>query len=131
MRVEVFSICDAATNDANKLNILGIFDAIWAAKVPVLHPQCAIALRIRFDAHEVGEHTVAVSFMDADGKHVIPSAQGVIQVTLANGQRSGSADLILNIQSLRLESFGEHSIDLAIDGANAASLPLFVKKRQL
>ena len=36
MRVEVFSLCNAATADAGKLNMLGAFDAIRAAKMPVV-----------------------------------------------------------------------------------------------
>lgn len=81
MRIEVFSLCDAATVEAGKLNILGAFDSIWVSAFPAVHPQCAIALRIRFDAIEKGEHKIVVNFVDADGKNVIPSAQGVITLT--------------------------------------------------
>jgi len=129
MRIEVFSLCDAATADAGKLNMLGAFDTIWAAGSPAIHPQCAIALRVRFERIERGEHKVAVHFADMDGKHVIPPAQGVININFPDDQGSGSANLILNIQGLRLEKLGEYSIDLAIDGQQKASLPLLVKKR--
>ncbi len=131
MRVEVFSLCDAATNDAGKLNILGIFDTLWTTKIPAIHPQCAIALRIRYAAQEQGEHKVLVNFVDVDGKHVLPSAQGMIRINFSEGQLSAPADLILYIQGLRLERFGEYSIDLVIDGKHEASLPLFVKERNL
>ena len=129
MRIEVFSLCDAATADAGKLNMLGAFDTIYAAALPVIHPQCTIALRVRFERIERGEHKVAVHFSDMDGKHVIPPAQGTININFSEDQGSGSANLILNIQGLRLEKLGEYSIDLAIDGQQKASLPLFVKKR--
>ena len=130
MRLEVFSLCDAATADTGKLNILGAFDVIWSSKIPAIHPQCAIALRIRFDAIERGEHKISVNFVDIDGKHVLPPANGIIKVNFPNEQSSGSSHLILNIQRLKLEKYGEYSIDLAIDGRSEASLPLFVKKRQ-
>ena len=55
MRVEVFSLCDAATTDGGKLNLLGAFDAIWVKTMPVVHAQCAIALRVRFSRSERGE----------------------------------------------------------------------------
>jgi len=126
MNIEVYSLCDAATNDTGKLNILGVFDSIWARELPVTHPQCAIALRIRFDSIERGEHRVAVTFVDLDGKNIITPANGVIKVDFPDGQRSGSANLILNIQMLKLEKYGEYSIDLAIDGRSEGSLPLFV-----
>ena len=52
MNIEVFSLCDAATIEGGKLNMLGAFDTIMAEKVPVVHPQCTIALRLRFNASE-------------------------------------------------------------------------------
>jgi len=129
MHLEVFSLCDAATADTGKLNILGAFDTIWCSQVPVVHPQCSIALRIRFDSIERGEHKISVNFVDADGKHILPPANGVIKINFPNEQRSGSSHLILNIQGLKLEKHGEYSIDLAIDGRSEASLPLFVKQK--
>ena len=128
MHVEIFSLCDAATVDRGKLNILGAFDAIWMSKVPGIHPQCAIALRIRFEAIERGEHKIVVNFVDIDGKHVIPPLSGVVKVNFPDEQKSGTTNLILNIQRLKIEKYGEYSIDLAIDGKIEARLPLFVKK---
>lgn len=128
MQVEVFALCDAATVNFGKLNLLGAFDTIRAATIPAVHPQCTIALRMRFTRIERGEHKVVVSFIDMDGKNVVPPAQGPIQVNFPDEQRSGSANLILNIQGLKLEKFGEYSIDLAVDGLQKASLPLFLKE---
>ena len=131
MNIEVFSLCDAATVDmAGKLNVLGAFDTIWSGKMPVVYPQCAIALRIRFEGFERGEHRVAVNFINVDGKHIIPSAQGASNINFPDGQRSQSANMVLNLQMLKLEGFGEYSIDLTVDGKNEASLPLFVRERK-
>jgi hypothetical protein len=126
MNIEVYSLCDAATNDLGKLNMLGAFDSILASQLPFIHPQCAIVLRIRFESIERGEHRVIVTFVDLDGRNIIPPANGTINVNFPDGQRSGSANLILNIQRLKLEKYGEYSIDLAIDGRSEGSLPLFV-----
>lgn len=126
MNIEVYALCDAATNDMGKLNMLGAFDTIVASQLPVVHPQCAIALRIRFGNIEKGEHRVTVNFVDLDGRNIIPPANGNINVNIPDGQRSGSANLILNIQRLKLEKYGEYSIDLAIDGRSEGSLPLLV-----
>jgi hypothetical protein len=131
MNIEVFSLCDAATVDAaGKLNVLGAFDTIWTAPMPAVYPQCTIALRIRFENIERGEHRVTVNFVNLDGKHIIPSANGTININFSDEQRSGSANLVFNLQMLKLESYGEYSIDLAIDGKKEASLPLFVRDRK-
>ncbi len=129
MYVEIFSLCDAATSDGGKLNVLGAFDTIWAANVPAVHLQCAIALRIRFVSIERGQHRISVNFVDVDGKHVVPSANGVINVNFPDGHRSGSANLVLNLQMLKIEKYGEYSIDLSVDEKNEASLPLFLRER--
>jgi hypothetical protein len=130
MQIEIFALCDAATGDLGKLSMLGAFDTIWVAKTPAVHPQCAIALRARFERIERGEHKVAVHFVDIDGRNVISPAQGAITINFPEDQSSGSANLILNIQGLKLDRVGEYSIDLAIDGQLKASLPLFVKERK-
>ncbi|MBI3601921.1 MAG: hypothetical protein HY209_03405 [Candidatus Omnitrophica bacterium] len=131
MRVEVVSLCDAATTDnSGKLNILGAFDTIWAPRMPTPYPQCSIALRIRFEGIERGEHRVIVNFVDSDGGHIIPPVNGGININFPDEQRSGSANLILNIQQLRIERYGEYAINLAIDGRVEASLPLFIRERR-
>lgn len=130
MQIEVFSLCDAATVDGSgKLNILGAFDTIWVREIPTVYPQFAIVTRIRFDSSERGEHKVSVNLVDADGHHIVPSANGVIKIEFPTTQRSGSANSILNIQMLKFEKPGEYSIDLLIDGQIAGSLPLFVMEQ--
>lgn len=128
MNVEIFSLCDAATAEGGKMNILGSFDSIWAKSIPVVHPQCALALRLRFDNSEGPQHQIVVNFVDFDGKHIMPSANGAITLQFSAEQKSVSANVVLNIQMLRIEREGEHSIDLLVDGHQAASIPLFVRK---
>jgi len=131
MHIEVFSLCDAATMDvAGKLNVLGAFDSIMTGSIPVVYPQCALALRVRFDNIERGEHKLAVSFVDLDGKHIVPPANGTININFPDEQRSGSANFVFNLQMLKLEKYGEYSIDLAVDSRKEASLPLFVGTRK-
>ena len=44
-----------------------------------------------------------------------------------NGQFFDQA-FILNIQRLKFEKFGQHAVDIAIDGRQEASIPLEVKQ---
>ena len=127
MEVDFAFLADSADAINGKIYVMGgAFDTIWAASMPLVYPQFAIALRVRFDSIESGEHKVNVNFVDMDGKHILPSANGVIKVSLPQGQRSFSANSILNIQMLKIEKHGEFSIDLTIDGKHEASLPLFI-----
>lgn len=128
MKVEIFTLCDAATADAGgKLNILGSFDRIHAASVPVTHPLCALAIKLRFERLEEGQKRVRISFMDADGQAVMPTLDANTQVMFPPGEHTVTACLVLQIQQLKLPNYGEYSIDLGIDGRQEASIPLFVR----
>ncbi len=130
MHVEVFSLCDAATEYAGKLNILGAFDTLWAKEVPVVHPQCAIALRVRFSRAEQGEHKIVIDFVDLDGRHLIPPAEGTIKIQFADDRISAAVNFVFHLQQLKLDRYGEYSIRLIVDGREEAALPLFFKKRE-
>ncbi|RME09179.1 MAG: hypothetical protein D6802_12715 [Ardenticatenia bacterium] len=127
MQVEVFTLCDAATDTFGKLNILGAFDTITAHKVPVVHRQCAIALRLRFRRVEGSLHRLALAFVDEDGQNVLPPLNTQITVPFGEHDLTRAVNFILNLQNLTLQSFGEYAIELAVDGRLEASLPLYVR----
>lgn len=115
MQIELFSLCDAATADIGKLNMLGVFDTIFVSKIPLVYPHCAVAVRIRFQRDEKGEHDVNVNVVDFDGKRLLPAMSSTINVNFPEDHRSSSLNLIFNIQMLKFETPGEHSIDLSVD----------------
>jgi hypothetical protein len=41
---------------------------------------------------------------------------------------SNAIQVVANIAGLKLEQFGEYSIDLAINGRHEASVPLYVRR---
>lgn len=128
MKVELFAMCDAATDSGGKLNILGVFDTIGAQRMPIVQPRCAIAIKIRFERIERGEHRIKLNIIDQDGKLVIPSLDGPLNINFPDTVSSGTAQMILDLQNLRFDKFGEFSIDLAVDGRQEASIPLFVRQ---
>ena len=128
MNVEVFALCDAATDQRGKLNILGAFDTIFVKDMPGVHPQCAVALRIRFQRIEQGKHKVTIHFIDQDGNLVIPSLDADIDLKVAQNQDSTAVNLVLNLQGLKLKEYGSYEINLAVDGRQEASIPLYVKE---
>ena len=130
MNVELFALCDAATGDFGKLSMLGAFDTLWVDSLPATHPHCAIALRLRFRSVEAARHTVRVTLMDENGKHAINPMEGQIEVKFPDSRSSVSVNLILNMQGLKFEKAGEYSIDMALDGRQEASLPLFVNQKK-
>ncbi len=126
MDIEVFTLCDAATESAGKLNILGSFDRIITRQLPTIHPHCAIALRIRFDRIEEGEHRVKINLVNDDGKAVFPGLDGNISIKMPPDGHSVCANMILNLNGLKFEKTGHYAIDLAIDGRHEKSLPVYI-----
>ena len=126
MNIEAFLLCDAATEQQGKLNILGAFDNIWTKELPAIHPACSVVTRIRFDKIEDGNHSVRIHIIDYDGKNIGPKLEGNISVRTGPGLDSSVTNLILNIQGLEFKQYGQYRIDLAIDGDIKASLPLRV-----
>lgn len=128
MNIEAFLLCDAATDQQGKLNVLGAFDNIWAKEVPTMHPACAIAARIRFEKVEEGNHPIRIHIIDEDGKPIGPNLQGAINVKVVGDVDSSVANIVLNIQRLKLEKYGQYRIDLAIDNQIQGSLPFYVRE---
>jgi len=128
MEIEAFLLCDAATDQQGKLNVLGAFDTIHAKNVPAEHPACSIVTRIRFDKIEDGNHLVKIHIIDQDGKNIGPKPEGRLTVKAGPGHDSSVANLILNFHGLKFEQYGIYRIDLAIDGNIKASLPLRVNE---
>ena len=125
MNVEIFTLCDAATDQLGKVSLLGAFDTLWAVQFPVVIPHCAIVLRLRLTRIESGSHRIRLNLVDEDGHSIIPplDANFAIQIN----DESAASNLVLNLQNLKLEKAGRYSIDLAIDGRQEHSLPLYVK----
>jgi len=127
MNIEAFLLCDAATDQRGKLNILGAFDNIFAKKMPTMHPACAVAARIRFEKIEEGSHPIRIRIIDEDGKSIGPKLEGNVNVRIGDDADSTATNIVLNIQRLKFEKYGQYRIDLAIDNQIKASLPFHVK----
>lgn len=128
MNIETFLLCDAATDQQGKLNVLGAFDTIWTKQLPAKHPACAIAVRIRFEKIENGNHPIKINIIDEDGKAIGPKLDGNISVHASDEVDSSVVNLILNIQGLEFTAYGRYRIDLAIDGQMQSSLPFYARE---
>lgn len=128
MEIEVFTLCDAAADYQGRLSILGIFDTIFATKLPAVHPHCAVALRIKFSKVEEGKHSLTLHIVDYDGKMVIPPLNGEFGIQLDENDQHGMFNLVLNLQGLSFNRYGEYAINLAMDSHELGSLSFWVKQ---
>ncbi len=127
MNIEVFVLCDAATDSQGKLNILGAFDAIYAQEMPTIHPQCAIALRLRLNPAEHVAHKLNLTIVGPTGESIIPPFAANFSGGLDQLRESTAVNFIFNLQGLKIDKCGTYSINLAIDDVPLGSLPLYAK----
>jgi len=131
MTIQVAVLCDAATDDNGKLNLLGAFDTIYTQQLPAVHPQCSIALRVTFFNGDEGKHNLRLNFVDADGRSIMPDFPPIpVEVQLPDEMHFGTRNFIVNIQQLKFELPGLYAIDLSLDDRPQASIPLLVKHNQ-
>jgi len=130
MNVQIAVLCDAATDYAGKLNLLGTFDTVVTQQLPAVHPQCSVALRIVFSKVEEGQHKVKMNFVDEDGRFVMPSIDIPVDVMLPPDASFVARNFLINIQQLKFEKPGQYTIDIAVDGRQETSIPLQVKQVQ-
>ena len=128
MYVELFTLCDAANESHGKVNLLGVFDTMHATATPVVHPACAIVVKVRYNRADAGNHELRLTIMDADGNALIPPFQAAVTVRFTDDEEPYQApNLIVSLHNLQLPAFGEYAVDLEIDGRQRAQLPFFVR----
>ncbi len=128
MNIQVAVLCDAATDDNGKLNLLGAFDTIYAPQMPAFHPQCAVALRVTFQPGDEGTRKLALSFINADGRSILQGIELPVEVVLPDDTHFLTRNFIVNIQQLKFDEPGLYSVDVRLDNESVASVPLLVRQ---
>lgn len=127
MNIQVAVLCDAATEDNGKLNLLGAFDTIYAPQLPAVHPQCAVALRVTFMSGDEGARKLALNFVNADGRPIMPPIEIPLAVALPDDLHFITRNFIVNIQQLKFNEAGVYSVDVRLDDKSQGNIPLSIK----
>ena len=134
LEILVSTLCDFAADYQGKLCIQGGFDSLVARQFPVVHPVCAVALRICLTPEDEGTHELGLSIVDADGtpldKERMPIKINFPVPAFPEGASFFTRNLIMNFQGLRFEKPGNYSIDLTVDGELASRVPFRVVQVQ-
>lgn len=127
MDVQVATLCDSASDYNGKMCVLGTFDTICSKQVPVIHPHCALALRVCFQPGDEGSHRFVIRFIDADGKAVMPQLQSdTVEISLPRDAYFLTKNIVINMQRLKFDRVGLFSIDISVDDSILARVPLRV-----
>ena len=128
LKLEIFTLCDSAVDYGGKVCILGAFDSVASAEAPYTVTHCAVVARMRFHRIEEGNHKLRVTLADQDGKMIMPNVDAQVGVRFTEKAQSATFNLVMQINGLKLDQYGEYTVDLAVDGVHQGSLPLYFSK---
>ena len=128
MKVDFAVVCDYALVDQyGKLSVLGIFQHIWVAKFPTLHPRLHLVVRLKGKRTEIGQHQLAIRLTDESGAEVL---SGTGTVTF-NEPPAG----ILEIEAGTVLAFdvpfqhpGRYEFEIRVDGELDTVVPVTVSE---
>ena len=122
MDVTLAVLCDAANvSREGKLNLLGIFNSIHAARFPAAHPHLALVLRVEAGVGEEGTYPLELKFVDEDGA-VLFDVGGQIALQGARPGRPMTAHTIVDINNLQLPRAATYAFDVFLDHKHHRSI---------
>lgn len=128
MDVDLAVIADGANvSQEGKLNILGIFDTIWARETPFRHSSMVFVVRFTAPFTEQGAYQLEVRLMDADGGQLF-KAEGPLNVSGGAPGRPIRPHVIMGLSGINFERPGDYSFEVMVDGQHLRSVPLYVVK---
>jgi hypothetical protein len=125
MKIELFTFCDFAQENAGKLTIVGTFDTIIARNFPCIHPHLSVVIRLRFNLWEFGNHQFRIETKTLDGEMLMETIQGNVEVK-GVGNATAVSHLVFTISNLHFKNPGVINFILYIDDKELSSIPLYL-----
>jgi hypothetical protein len=124
MHIDFAVLADYALIDQHgKLSVLGMFQNVWVPAFPAVHPRTHLVLRVRGSRTEIGNHKIAIRFVDEHGAEHL-GGEGTVEFgepPAGVTQLEAGAVLVFDVP---LPHPGNYWFDIAIDGAPEARVPL-------
>jgi hypothetical protein len=119
MKIPVALLADEANiSQEGKLNVLGAFDRIAAARFPMLHPRMVFVFRVQAEYADAGERfPTRVRLMDEDGAALFEANGDLVAPPLAPGEFT-TANQVFSLVGVRFPRPGHYKFVL-----NVGSLP--------
>ena len=127
MTVLLATLCDSAADYQGKLSLLGAFDTLCARELPVVHPQCALALRLNYTQEDARTHQLRIICLDPEDRECLPPFLQDIDVTFPSPFLPFvTRNVVLNMQRVKFDRAGLHRFVVESDGDTIISIPLRV-----
>ena len=127
MNVTMAVIADGANvSQEGKLNLLGIFDALYAESFPTIHPEMKLVVQFEAGIAEVGKvHQIEIQLMDSDGRKPFV-VNGQVVVGDVKPGTVFKTNSILNIRGVTFEKPGDFVFNILVNGEVKKHVPLKV-----
>jgi len=128
LRLDFAVIADYALVDQQgKLSVLGIFQHVWVADFPAVHPRTHLVLRVRGRRTDIGTHAIRIRFVDEDDTELLGGEGSVQFGEPPAGITEVEAGAVL-VFDVPLPRAGTFAFEIAIDGGGVARVPLSASK---
>ncbi|HEY1389531.1 MAG TPA: hypothetical protein VGF38_13390 [Ktedonobacterales bacterium] len=126
MKVPFAVLADYASISIDgKLNAMGIFNIVFMASAPAVHPRMYIAWLFQHEEEDRGvSHHLEVTLRDPDGT-VLFGVESDAQIPDAIPLPLTTPHVV-EITGTRFEQFGEYAFSIELDGEQVANVPLRV-----
>jgi len=124
VQVDFAVLADYALIDQHgKLSVLGIFQHVWVAAFPAVHPRTHLVLRVRGRRTEIGQHPIRIRFVDDTGAELM-GGEGTVQFgEPPAGVTEIEAGAVL-VFDVPLPRPGTYGFEISMDGGEAVRVPL-------
>jgi hypothetical protein len=127
VQILLATLCDFAADYNGKLSIMGAFDTLCAREFPVVHPQCAFALRMFFDHEDQGHHDFNLRLLGPEDEDVVPPCPVPVDMRFKhNGPPFVTRNVVLNFQRVKFDKPGLYRFIVEHGGLETQSVPLRV-----
>src|SRR3990170_2640488 len=128
MQMTIGLLADYANvSQEGKLNIMGVFDRIYAPAFPAVHPEMRLVMRFEFSSAELGvARILEVRLMDADG-NIIGGWSKPLDVPKREGRTKEIVNQIFTIQGLGFQHPGDYAFHVLVDKDEKGNIPFTVE----
>jgi hypothetical protein len=109
--------------------VLGIFQHVWVAQFPALHPRTHLVLRVKGRRTEIGMHSMRIRFVDEEGTELL-GGEGTVQFgEPPAGVTEVEAGAVL-VFDVPLPRAGTYAFEIALDDGETVRVPLTASTAQ-
>jgi len=126
VKADIVTLCHSALDHGGTISLLGAFDRIRVNSLPHKYPPFTAVARIAFDDSEVGNHNLTFRVLDVDGR-VLGEAKAAFQLPKEMLRTTATMCIVFPINGMELKSFGEHAIDIHLDGKSSLRTSFYVQ----